>query len=71
MIVITNSIINTKNNILAIPIDVPATNPKPNSAAIKATTKNITAQLSNPPHSTMMYIELTRLYTYVVFFNTD
>jgi len=37
-----------KNSHFAITIDVPAMTPKPNRAAIKATTKNTIAQDNNP-----------------------
>lgn len=37
---------NTKNNILAIPAEVPAMPPNPNTAAINAITKKVSAQLN-------------------------
>ena len=42
----TNSTRNTKNNICAIELAVPAIPPKPKTAAINAITKNVSAQLN-------------------------
>jgi hypothetical protein len=41
-----NSTRNTKNSICAIELAVPAIPPKPKTAAIKAITKNVNAQLN-------------------------
>jgi hypothetical protein len=48
---IRNKTMNTKNRILAIPVAVPAIPPKPNIAAIIATTRNVIAQfnIKSPP----------------------
>lgn len=45
-----NSTRNTKNNTCAIELAVPAIPPKPKTAAIKAITKNVSAQLNMLHH---------------------